>query len=574
MLLLFGILVFVCLISAFVTCSLGAFVLAKDPGSLVNRLFFATMIGGTYWALGEYLLWTAGSAEGMTFWLRASAFWPVVVAIAVHFVVTFTGRPLYREKHPALLFCLLYVPALIFSVIGACTSALFSVSYKPGPGWVYLPTENVLSLILGAYIFVLMLWAVHKTIRSWKSTKQEKIRDQRRLVSIGLIIVIIYGFLSGVVYPFFGISIPNEVFIGTIFFSLLIAYAIQRYGLFTLSPETAVPDILRTMPDGVLIVDPSMKILVANTAAVAILNTPMQALPGCDISQFLPENAAEEIRSALLKEGKVSDMEAVLRQDEYHVAGISGTTVHDPFGEVAGAVLILRDITQRKAEETALRIANEKISILSQMTRHDVSNLVTALHGYLDLIREKNTNPECLTYIDAGSGITEKISRHLQFSREYQEIGSSQPAWQPLDELIGRGIAAFPHKDISIDVHTAPVEIYTDPLAFKVMYNLFENSVRHGGGHVSRFEVSTREGSDGDLVVVFEDNGVGVKDADKQKIFEYGVGSHTGIGLSLSRDILQMTGIRIAETGTAGKGARFEITVPRGAWRSLRVRTW
>ena len=105
------------------------------------------------------------------------------------------------------------------------------------------------------------------------------------------------------------------------------------------------------------------------------------------------------------------------------------------------------------------------------------------------------------------------------------------------------------------------------------MYNLFENAIRHGG-HISRFAVSTREEPDGTLLVLFEDDGVGVKDGDKQRIFEYGYGSHTGIGLSLSRDILLMTGIRIAETGTAGKGARFEISVPPGSWRSVRVRTW
>jgi signal transduction histidine kinase len=86
--------------------------------------------------------------------------------------------------------------------------------------------------------------------------------------------------------------------------------------------------------------------------------------------------------------------------------------------------------------------------------------------------------------------------------------------------------------------------------------------------------VSTEEIPEGTLVIVFEDDGVGVRNEDKQRIFEYGYGSHTGVGLSLSRDILLMTGIRIAETGTAGKGARFEISVPPGAWRSVRVRTW
>jgi signal transduction histidine kinase len=167
----------------------------------------------------------------------------------------------------------------------------------------------------------------------------------------------------------------------------------------------------------------------------------------------------------------------------------------------------------------------------------------------------------------------EKISRHLQFSREYQEIGSHEPVWQQLEWLVMRGIAAFPHNGIAITVHVDPVEIYTDPLAFKVMYNLFENAARHGG-HVTRFEVSSKKEPDGSLTVVFKDDGSGIRKEDKQRIFEYGYGSHTGIGLSLSRDILLMTGITVTETGEPGKGACFEIRVPAGAWRSVRVRTW
>ena len=41
----------------------------------------------------------------------------------------------------------------------------------------------------------------------------------------------------------------------------------------------------------------------------------------------------------------------------------------------------------------------------------------------------------------------------------------------------------------------------------------------------------------------------------------------TGMGLFLSREILAITGITLRENGEPGKGARFEITVPKGAWR-------
>jgi len=570
---IFTVLVFTCLISAFISCALGFFVLAKNTSSAVNRLFFAMMIGATYWALGEYLLWTANGAEGVHFWLKVTAFWPLVLAITAHFVLTFTGRPLAREKHPLILLAILYTPALIVSLLGVFTDSLYTVGLRPGAGWIYIPALQSLAYrATGIYIFVVMLWAIYATMASWQQTRQERIRHQSRLVSIGLVILLVCGCLSWVFFPYAGIHIPNDIFIGMVFFSLIIVYSIQRYGLFTLSPETAVPDILRTMPDGVLITDSEGMILLTNAPAAKILKTSQKNLQGKQIQAILPESIYTTIQSSLFTQGTVSDVEAVLYQGENSVASISGTLVRDPSGEIAGFVLIIRDVTDRRAAEKALQVANEKISILSQMTRHDVSNLLTALSGYLDLLLVKNDNPENGVYLTACTGILEKISRHLQFSREYEQIGSIEPTWQHLDELITRGIAACPHEGITVTTHIAPVEIYTDPLAFKVMYNLFENAIRHGG-HISRFDVWTEIQYDGTLLVVFEDDGLGVSNENKKRIFEYGFGSHTGIGLSLARDILLMTGIWIAETGKAGKGARFEISVPRGAWRSPRATT-
>lgn len=72
---------------------------------------------------------------------------------------------------------------------------------------------------------------------------------------------------------------------------------------------------------------------------------------------------------------------------------------------------------------------------------------------------------------------------------------------------------------------------------------------------------------DGDGVITCEDNGSGVPVDEKDRIFEKGFGRNTGFGLFISREVLGITGITIRETGEPGKGARFEIVVPKGAWR-------
>ena len=121
-------------------------------------------------------------------------------------------------------------------------------------------------------------------------------------------------------------------------------------------------------------------------------------------------------------------------------------------------------------------------------------------------------------------------------------------------------------RDVRVVVDQRSPEIFADPLFEKVFYNLFDNALRYGGAGLQSIRVSSQE-SEGCLTIVCEDDGDGIPADEKEKIFERGFGKNTGLGLFLSREILAITGITIIENGVTGKGARFEITVPKGAYR-------
>jgi len=266
--LIFTILVFFCLLTSFITLSLGVFVFAKNPRSPINRQFIAMMFAGTYWALGEFLIWHMGTYESMSIWLKFSSLWPFVVAFTAHFVITYTGHSLSGHKRSSLLVAAIYIPATILSLLGILTKTIFTVVYVEGQGWVYMPVQgSVVYYAEVVYSFLLIAWVSFLAFSSWRTAPAGNLRNQSRLVSIGLIIIIIFGTLSGVVLPAAGIYSPNLIFIGIVIFSLIITHAILKYGLFVLSPETAVPDIIRTIPDGMLLVDMTGKIITANSAA-------------------------------------------------------------------------------------------------------------------------------------------------------------------------------------------------------------------------------------------------------------------------------------------------------------------
>jgi PAS domain S-box-containing protein len=561
-----------CLFSAFITFGLGIYVFAKNPGSTSHRLFLLVMLTATYWAFGEYSLWQGGSYEEFLFWLKISSFWPLATAFMLHFILYFTNSAVLNKMWSRVVLFLIYAPAILFALTEIGTSLIYTVRFLPGTGFIYQPVEgDPVYLAETAYILIIMASAVLASILAWKRAAQQKIRRQYRLVSAGLIMVIGFGTLSGIILPLSGIYLPNLVFVGIVLFSLIITYSILRHELFTLDPGSAAPDIIRTLPDGLLLGDMEGRIIMTNASAAAMFSANEEDLPGRKIRELLENPACSSIRSGLLEKGYISDVEATFGEENPKVVIITGSLVRDPGGDPAGFVLILHDITRRKESERALRLANEKISLMTRLTRHDIANLVSGLWGYLEFLKEDRFSPDAGLYIDNCLDLTRKISRHLQFTREFQDIGIYKPDWQSLEVMFAKAVTDLPHTDITINRSIMPVEVYVDPLAYKVLYNVLENAIRHGET-ATRIDILTSETENGELLILIEDDGEGIPERDKTRIFGHGFGKHTGIGLALSREILDVTGITISETGVFGEGARFEIAIPRRAWRKLEDR--
>ena len=100
---------------------------------------------------------------------------------------------------------------------------------------------------------------------------------------------------------------------------------------------------------------------------------------------------------------------------------------------------------------------------------------------------------------------------------------------------------------------------------------LFENSVKHGD-HVTRIRIWHSATLDR-ATIFFEDDGIGIPQEQKEKIFLRSEGPRASMrSLIFVREILDITGITIRETGEPGKGARFEMMVPKGAYRLTDVK--
>lgn len=311
------------------------------------------------------------------------------------------------------------------------------------------------------------------------------------------------------------------------------------------------------------------QILQANMAASAMYGYPkdeLQAMRNTELSDELKETRQVTTETPITPDTVVTIPLRWHRKRDgsrfpVEITGrffvIGGRSVH---------IAAIRDITDRMQAEEALRTANRKLNLLSGITRHDINNQLSIIRGYFDLLslsRDESVRYEYQKKIGISA---RRIAAIIQFTKDYEEIGIRVPDWHNLKSVAGTAAQQAPPGSFSV-INDIPenLEVFADALILRVFYNLMDNAARYGGKISKiRFSILPKESH---LVIICEDDGEGIPADQKERIFERGFGKNTGLGLFLAREILSITGVTIAETGEPGKGARFEISVPKGAWR-------
>ncbi len=226
-----------------------------------------------------------------------------------------------------------------------------------------------------------------------------------------------------------------------------------------------------------------------------------------------------------------------------------------------------RELQRRLCAEDELKAVNDKLHHLSDLTRHDILNQLTALISYIDLAREEEEVESIHEYLNSMQKIGLAIQELIEFTRNYQMMGIKAWTWQDPERIFNQVFSTIdPDQQLTISSDLGGYLIYADPLLEKALYNLVENSVRHGGPDLTDISV-TASIDDTSLLIIYTDNGTGIPYDDKERIFQRGYGKNTGLGLFMIREILSMTGITISENGTYTKGVRFIVRIPPDAFK-------
>lgn len=242
-----------------------------------------------------------------------------------------------------------------------------------------------------------------------------------------------------------------------------------------------------------------------------------------------------------------------------------GCPVMGENGKTSGLEGFITDVSGRKKAQEDVRLANWKLTLLGDLTRHDVLNRLTMLSGYLELMGNNAIDEKTRRYLEKATLAARSIGEQMEFIREYQGLGVSEPEWFEMNRLVARSISKTDYGNIGIAYDLDGLSIYADPMVEKVFTNLIENSIKHGM-NVSHIHVSYAKKDDG-IEIYFKDNGKGIDQEMKQRLFDWNYMHRLGHGMNFIQEVLRITGLEIDEIGEAGKGATFRIKAPAGCYR-------
>ena len=122
------------------------------------------------------------------------------------------------------------------------------------------------------------------------------------------------------------------------------------------------------------------------------------------------------------------------------------TVLRDGDGAVCGTLSSGEDITEWQYAEAALGRANAKLNLLSAITRHDILNQITVARAYIDFAAEGSGDPGIRDYLDRARIAVGEIQKQIEFSRDYQDMGVNEPAWQRPEDLVRESARTSPSR--------------------------------------------------------------------------------------------------------------------------------
>jgi PAS domain S-box-containing protein len=340
------------------------------------------------------------------------------------------------------------------------------------------------------------------------------------------------------------------------------------------------------------------------------VNKQMEALTGCTRDELIgapfkdcftdPARAEAGIKR-VLAEKSVTDYEltAQARDGKKTVVSYNATTFYDRNRKLQGVFAAARDVTERKRFELELQLATAaaesasrtKSDFLASMS-HEIRTPMNAIMGIADLLAKTELTPEQDRFVQifrrSGDNLLNLINDILDLSKvEASQLDLERTGFSlsdHLEKVIEMVAPRAQEKGLSLACEIAPSvsnELVGDPTRLRqVVMNLLGNAIKFTqvGSVILTVEPQQDDAVPTALRFTVTDTGIGIPADKLPHIFERFTQADSsttrrfggsGLGLTISKRLVELMGGRIWVTSQVDKGSTFAFCVPFEAWSAV-----
>jgi len=258
---------------------------------------------------------------------------------------------------------------------------------------------------------------------------------------------------------------------------------------------------------------------------------------------------------------------------------------HDEHGKITSYTAIRADISERKATELKLEVANvnlrktnEELEQFIYTVSHDLKSPIVTLQGYLSLLRTDIANERydrfngCIDRLDAASvKLKECVNDLLELSRV--GYGASDPVDIDMKILAAKilHLHELEIRELGFEVmveDTLPTIRFDAQQMEEILDNLVTNAMKYGSGAPSPVLKILGQEKENEFRICVRDNGNGIDPRYQEKVFKIferldTTKSGNGIGLSIVKKMVENVGGRVWIDSQPGEGTAFWLSIPR-----------
>jgi signal transduction histidine kinase len=544
---------------------------------LPNRVAGALLLTTGYWALLQ-VLWNAAWDPRQVLWLqRASApGWVFLGPLILHLAVAVSGHEVHR--------LLRRLVPVTYAAAGVCLALAVSTPWMLGEpvrrdwGFSVTPGPGLPFWLLGSVISVALALAIWAHDRSVQGAAHRHPRRPWGLLMAAALFAVVFAERA---LPLADLHPPP---VGALALTLIGARAfwyLERFGYSRLSPAGFANRVLRTLPDGVALVHLSGRIRLANERMAALIGCSLARTEGLAISDHLDPELLTPPR-------ELRDVESELRplSGRPIPVSISTAVLLDNRASVLGMVLIVRDQREMAMLRDRLATSDRMVAVgqLAAGIAHEINNPLAYVRANLHHMRREWSRARGEVPFDAQRAreweellgeTLEGVDRAATIIRDVKAIshsGDAQMIPADLNELLDQVMRlASPQFKERIRVETSYGRVPPLPCSPQRLQQLFLNLVVNAAQSIDGeglIRVTTQRSGE-TLIATVEDSGCGIAPDLAERIFDpffttKGVGEGSGLGLSISYEIVRAHAGEIWVDSEPGRGSAFHVRLPLG----------